>query len=192
MLRQTSDWQGVVERLDRLERERRRWRAVATALCGILGCLFLAGATGERGVVAFDEVRAGQFVLVDAKGTPRAALKVGADGSTALVLAGLDGKPLTGLSVLSSGSSRLRFYDREGKARGGLGVQNDGVIGLALADADGTLHLWTGVTEEHQIPLAKGQKIWRSITTLKSGPAVPEDYRPADAELLSRTEGGPR
>ena len=192
MLRQTSDWQTMTKRLDRLERERRRWRIVATALCGILGCLFLAGATGERGVVTFDEVRAGQFVLVDVKGTPRAALKVGADGSTALVLADPDGKPLASLTVLSDGSPRLRFYDREGKARGGLGVQHDGAMGLALADADGTLHIWTGATEQHQITLVKGQKIWRSITTLKTGAASPEDYRPAGVELLSRTEGPPR
>jgi hypothetical protein len=192
MTKQTLEWVAVMQRLDRLEREGRWWKAVASALCGLLGLLLLAGATGERGARIFDEVRAEQFVLVDAKGTPRAGLRVGADGSTALALADPEGKPVAGLSVLPDGSPRLRFYDKEGKARGGLGVQHDGAVGLALADKDGTLHLWTGMTELHQISLTKGQRIWRSITTLNSGPASPEDYRPADAELLSRTEGGPR
>ncbi len=189
---QTPEWQALEQRLGRLERETRWWKALAGTLFALQGLLLLTGATLEGGARTFDEVRAGQFVLVDAKGNPRAGLRVGADGSTALALAGPDGRPLAGLSVLPGGSARLQFYDKDGKGMGGVGIQHDGSIGLALAERDGTLHLWTGGTEIHQITPGKGQRVWKPITTFTARSVSPEDYRPVDAELLSRAEGGPR
>ncbi len=190
--RQVTDWQGVVQRLERLERKARWWKGLASVLLALTGALCLLGAAGGKVIQVFDEVRARQFVLVDAKGTARAGLRVGADGSTALVLTDPDGRMLAGLAVLSEGTPRLLFYDKAGKARGGLGIQQDGTISLALADKDGTLHYWSGETALYQINLSGGQKVWRPITTLTSGSASPEDYRPADAELLPRTDGKPR
>lgn len=189
---QTPDWQALEQRLCRLERETRWWKALAGILFALQGLLFLTGATLDGGVRTFDGVRARQFLLVDAKGNPRAGLRAGADGSTALALAGPDGRLMAGLSVLPGGSARLQFYDKDGKARGGLGVQHDGSVGLALAEKDGTLRLWIAGTELYQITPTKGQRVWKPITTLTAIPGNPEDYRPADAELLSQTEGGPR
>jgi hypothetical protein len=83
-------------------------------------------------------------------------------------------------------------YDKGGKVRGGFGVQSDGTVGLALADRDGALHLWTGETDLYQVTPIRGQKVWRTITKLTTGPVRPEDYRPTDAELGSTTEGGSR
>lgn len=192
MTRQTPDLQAVVQRLDRLERDIRWWKGLASGLFVLLGVLLLAGATGERTTQSLDEVRAGQFVLVDAKGASRASLRVGTDGSTALAFTDPDGRLLAGLVALPDGSSRLRFYDKGGKVRGGLGIQSDGTVGLALADRDGALHLWTGETDPYQVTPIRGQKVWRTITKLTTGPVKPEDYRPTDAELGSTTEGGSR
>lgn len=178
-----QDDQAMVQRLNRLEREIRAWKALTRTCWGLLGLVFLLGATGERGTKTFDEIRARQFVLVDADGKARGGLRVGSDNSAALALADPNGRILAGLAVPSDGFPRLRFYDGDGKARGGLGAGRDGTVSLALADKDGALHLWAGAREIVQIPLNKTQRFWKPVTVLAARSANSEDYSPVDAEL---------
>jgi len=175
---------AVIQRLNHLEWELRWWKTLASTFLALLGLVFLLGAVRERDTKMFDEIRARQFVLVDANGNVRAGLGVGTDGSAALAFADLEGKIRTGLAVLPDGSPRLRFYGKDGRARGGLGVSPDGSIALALADKEGALLLWSIGKEIVQIPV-EGQRFLKPVTAFTTRSASPEDYRPADAELLT-------
>ena len=102
----------VADRLARLERGMRRWRAIGSiawlllAAALALNTSLLLRAMGpaeadleaadedgeEPAVTERDEVRARAFVLVDPDGHPRAALAFRPDGSPALAFTGADGR----------------------------------------------------------------------------------------------------
>ncbi len=184
----------IIQRLDRLEREARWWKILASVSVVFLGLVFLMGAVvGGRSA---DEVRARQFVLVDASGKVRAGLSVGSDGSAALALLDLKGKTRAGLTVLPSGLPRLRLYDEEEKALAGLGVWSDGAASLALATREGELIL-QGVGKETvpiimpgsaggSVPVfgAGGERFQKLVSTFTTRSASPEDYRAVAAEII--------
>ena len=84
----------IERRLERLERDRRRWKAMTTLAMGTLSLLLLIGAgkSGETSVP--HEVQAHAFVLVDQNGTP-----------------------LARLGLLPHGAWGLGFYDQGKKSR---------------------------------------------------------------------------
>jgi hypothetical protein len=149
-------YEAIVRRVERLERDLRRWRRVASGLA--LGAVALAtlAAGGTRGRV----VEAQKFVVRDLAGRVRAELgpsdndrqlalrfrdltgsprvTLGMEDETAvLVLADKTGRPRAGLVTLAQGVPGLTLYDTTGRARLELGVIREGQPSVRLFDARG-------------------------------------------------------
>jgi hypothetical protein len=160
------EWTRDLEvRLSRLERENRRWKWLAAlgpavALVGLLGQMIpSAGAIGHdspaaRPTVSPAVVEAERFVLRDARGTPRASLAMGADGSPVfhffdrdgatrtvlapshLVLSGEEPGSAVKLLVNRGGLPALRL-EKNGRLRAVLGMAGDGTLALGFYGDDG-------------------------------------------------------
>ena len=151
---------AMVRRLERLERESRGWKALATLAVATLGLVLLIGAgkSGETSVPS--ELQARAFVLVDRDGTPLARLgllphgawglgfydqgkksrivfSVEDDGSSSISLFGKDGKGSMLLSANGSGATSLRLVDTHWKTRATLATWPDGSPFLQLTDRAG-------------------------------------------------------
>ena len=147
-------------RMQRLERDSRRWKAMTILAMGTLSLMLLiaAGKSGETSVA--NEVQAQAFVLVDRQGTPlarlgllphgawglgfydqgkksRLVLSVEGDGTSSISLLGKDGKGSMLLSTNSTGASALRLVDTHWKTRATLGTWPDGSPFLQLMDREG-------------------------------------------------------
>ena len=151
---------AIVQRLERLERQGRRWKATATLAIITLGLTFLIGA-GKNGETSVpNELQAHAFVLMARDGTPlarlgllphgawglgfydqgkksRIFLSVEGDGSSLLSLFGKDGKGSLLLSANGSGATSLRLMDTHWKTRTALATWPDGSPFLQLTDRDG-------------------------------------------------------
>jgi len=147
---------AIVTRLERLERQQRRWRALA--IVAALGVTTL-GLMGQR--QAGRTVEAERFVLRDAEGRARAELLIvdnkeqsvalrfkDADGSPRLTLGTENGAALVvlneqggklraGLVTLPHGAPGLNLYDSTGKPRAELSLNRDGAPALTFNDRDG-------------------------------------------------------
>jgi len=151
---------AIVRRLERLEGESRRWKAVAILTTAALGIVLLIGAgkPGETSVPG--ELQARAFVLVDRDGTPlarlgllphgawglgfydqgkksRIVLSLESDGSSSLSLFGKDGKGSLLLNASGSGAASLRLVDTNWKTRTTLATWPDGSPFLQLLDRAG-------------------------------------------------------
>jgi hypothetical protein len=148
--------EAIVRRVERLEREVRRWRCATTALTLGAVALVTIGAAIPRGRI----VEAQKFVLKDptgrvraelgpsdsdrqialrfkdATGSPRVTLGV-EDESALLVLGDKTGRPRVGLVTLAHGAPGLTLYDTTGRARVELGLSREGEPGASLLDARG-------------------------------------------------------
>jgi hypothetical protein len=80
-----STLEALMRRLDHLERENRRWKAMSAGVLLLLSLIVFAGATWKAPI----EVRSSRFVLTDKEGRQRATLE-----------------------MLSNEMVRLVFYDR--------------------------------------------------------------------------------
>jgi hypothetical protein len=151
---------AIVQRLECLERQGRRWKATAALAIMTLGLVLLIGA-GKNGETSVpDELQAHAFVLVARDGTPlarlgllphgawglgfydqgkksRIVLSVEGDGSSLLSLFGKDGKGSLLLSANGSGATSLRLVDTHWKTRTALATWPDGSPFLQLTDRDG-------------------------------------------------------
>ncbi|MFQ5829323.1 MAG: hypothetical protein ACE5JD_09240 [Candidatus Methylomirabilia bacterium] len=121
---------AVMQRLGRLERELRRWKALGSAALAVLSLLLLVGATGVR---VPSELRAKRFIMVDETGRLRGILGVVADGSSILGLAGGQQSGLA-LSAHPGGRTSVVLTDGNGKRRAVLAVEPDGSSLLNLLD----------------------------------------------------------
>jgi hypothetical protein len=148
------------QRLERLERDSRRWKAMTTLAMGILSLILLIGAGKSDETSVPNEVQAHAFVLVDRNGTPlarlgllphgawglgfydqgkksRIVLSVEGDGASSISLFGKDGKGSMLLSANSTGASALRLVDTHWKTRATLATWPDGSPFLQLMDREG-------------------------------------------------------
>lgn len=117
----------LVQRLDRLERGLRWWKALGLTSMAALALLTLLGAAPA--VPPPDTISAKSFTLVDSSGSPRALWLVDADDGVSLM-----------------------FFDRgPGPNRVLLRLAHDGV-GLALASKQGKPRLLLGVASEQEGP----------------------------------------
>jgi hypothetical protein len=88
-----------MQRLNRLERENRRWKVSFYIVMPVLGLVILLGATHTT---VTDEVRARQFVLMDESGMDRGTFGMMSSGGATLRLSGKpnpDGSPKGGAAI---------------------------------------------------------------------------------------------
>lgn len=119
----------LTRRLDRLERENRRWKVLGTIAWTALTFVSLAAANP---VAVSDEVRAKRFLVIDGKGDVRGGLALLADGTMTLTLtASTASKNVSGATLSSelAGGATLVFTDNTGKRRT---VLHGGPEGAAL------------------------------------------------------------
>lgn len=118
--------EALAGRLERLERENRRWRrsAIALGLVGAIGLLIGAARQEAHPKV----VEAERFVVKDEDGKVYAELGLYRDeegrasGATRLVFFGEDGKYRTNYGVGSDRSPYLKFLGKDGASRASLSM----------------------------------------------------------------------
>ncbi len=148
---------AIIKRIDRLERDLRRWKLLGRAALACLGLAVLVGATSSY---VAEEIRAQRFVFVDRDGQARGGLSVDPDGLVALRLLDQHGLPRALLSVTADGASALSLvergksrvilnlgpglvvYDKSGLPRATLGVTPAGSPTLTLTDERGKI-VWS-------------------------------------------------
>jgi len=130
----------ITERLDRLERDSRRWRRLALGSWLAVAALLLLGQSPPRVVKPNPArtVEAERFVLRDARGGIGAMLGWGADDTPRLALNDSKGQPRAVLSIGPGGTPGLTLLDTDGTTtRAALVVGTDGAPGFALFDPAG-------------------------------------------------------
>lgn len=159
-VRQTVQIDTILQRLERLERENRRWKVFASVAALVCGCLLLLGAANSRGPHIAQEIRARSFVLVDKQGMlvaklgqlPHGSLGLGfydegrkvrllmgieTDGGSSVSVYGKDGRGSAVLMVEQDGATSLRLLDPRWRIRASLATWPDGSPFLHLSDRDG-------------------------------------------------------
>jgi hypothetical protein len=130
----------LTTRLERLERQGRRWKR--TAFVVLLGAVALAvmGQAPQHRLPK--SLEAEEFVLRDSRGQVRASLGT-AQGSNSTVLQfhGENGKPRTRITVASDGTSSLEVMDTGDHVRLLLGVRENGVPRIWLGNETGKI-IW--------------------------------------------------
>lgn len=131
----------VTARLDRLERESRRWRRVALGSWLAIAAVLLLGQSSPPAAKAASPARtveAERFVLRDPRGLVGATLGWEADDTPRLALHDLRGQPRAVVSVGTGGTPGLTLLDADGTTvRAALVLGSDGAPGLALFDPAG-------------------------------------------------------
>lgn len=185
------DTAPLIQRIDRLERESRRLKAIGAVL--FLG-LAAVGTMGQAPPKAVPKrVEAEEFVLwgqngkarailgvvnnepslalIDQRGDVRASLAVLADGTAGLGLSASNEKGRILLSVSLDGFSQLSFRDGNGKVRASL--REGGADGPSLILVD----------ENQRIRAALGG------VTIEGTPSGIKETRPASSLVLFGTDG---
>ena len=129
---------SLTARLERLERESRRWRR-ATLLV-LVGAAALA-AMGQTPPHRLSKtLEAEEFVLRDGRGQVRASLGMGQNPTaTVLQIHGDNGKPRTRITVSSDGTSSLEVMDGGERVRVLLGVKDNGAPRIWLGNENGKI-----------------------------------------------------
>jgi hypothetical protein len=130
----------LTTRLERLERQGRRWkRAAFVVLLGAAAVVVMGQAPPHR---LPKSLEAEEFVLRDSRGQVRASLGT-AQGSNSTVLQfhGENGKPRTRITVASDGTSSLEVMDTGDHVRLLLGVRDNGVPRIWLGNETGKI-IW--------------------------------------------------
>jgi hypothetical protein len=159
---------AVSARLDRLERESRRWRRVALGSWLAIAALLLLGQSPPRAARPPSPTRtveAERFVLRDARGRAGATLGWEAGDTPRLTLHDPSGQPRAMLTVGAGGAPGLTLVDTDGvTVRAALVVGPDGAPGFALFDAAGKPRLAAA--------LFHGSTPGRSTGGRESAPAI--------------------
>lgn len=157
---------GLVQRLDRLERENRWLKRIGAVVLAGLTAVILTGQATLRKVPRV--VEAEKFVLKDAKGDVRGMLMMAPDGSPSLALFG-QGTVL--LSVGADGEPSLALLGKDKKGVAAIGVGSDGSPGLAIMDKSGKLRAAMGSVKHgptrtpiHSLTLFNkdGKVVWKA------------------------------
>ena len=127
----TTEWAAMMNRLERLEKQNRRFKQIGALALILVGSVLLMGQAPITRTV-----EANEFIVKDANGKQRASLGLFGNQPT-LSLFGESGKVQAALSVVA-GFPSLILSDASGELRAMLGVRPDGQE-LALYDANGKL-----------------------------------------------------
>jgi hypothetical protein len=142
---QTTD--ALLYRVERLERQNRFQRRVASLLVILFGGLVLMGQTTPSRTL-----ESNSFVLKDAAGRTRAALRLDSAGTVQLVLADQTERTHAQLSVANNGNANLALNDSKGIVRVGLAVLPDGTPDLGFADSAGVVRVGLGFDRKDASP----------------------------------------
>ena len=144
-----STMEALTQRVERLERDNRRWRRGAT-----LGLLLLlsAGLLGQAPVVggAVKALEAERFNLRDGAGNLRGSLGATSDGTASLVLYNAAGAHQAGLGVLPDGAASLFLGSPAGRTVTELTLYRDGTPSLVVRDPAGKTRMLLGVASDGQ------------------------------------------
>ena len=113
----TLDFEAMVERLEKMERQHRRMKHVGVAVVVLLAVgMGLASSNGVR--ADSQRITAHEFDVVDSQGRVRIAMKVsepkGASTDAEIAMLDLSGKPRVSLSAIDNGIENLEFTDGTG------------------------------------------------------------------------------
>lgn len=140
-----EDYPKIEQRLERLERQNRRWRGLAvTSCCLLLGLVLMGQAPAPPDSTAAEQPRMAivdGLIVRDTDGKPRIRMGVNDSGEAFLTMVDADNNPQLLLSALNAGA--------EIAVRGGgqannvvrLAAGKDGTSGLSLADRRGVNRL---------------------------------------------------
>jgi len=120
----------VLERVARLERENRRWRAGGILAVTAAACVLLVAArpAARSRVVELTELR-----LIDSTGGLRGSMTADRSGAQ-LVLKDSTGKNRARLRVADDGAPRLELFDKTERVRLGVAVEKDGAAQVHFDD----------------------------------------------------------
>jgi hypothetical protein len=128
----------LATRLERLERESRRWKTTALAIAIAAAAALVMGQTPTHRLPK--SLEAEEFVLRDNRGQVRASLgTIQSPNATVLQIHGDNGKPRTRLTVASDGTSSLEMMDAGDRVRVLLGVRDNGSPRLWLGNEGGKI-----------------------------------------------------
>ena len=131
---EASDWQAVVGRLEKLERQNRRMKQTGAVVLILAAAVLLMGQTSPNRTV-----EANEFILKDTEGRVRAKLSMTENVVPELILFDANGTDRIRLGVNPFLGSTLSFYSAGGKSgplRDGLTVDLN-QMGLAIFDDEG-------------------------------------------------------
>jgi hypothetical protein len=134
----------LTRRLDRLERENRRWKLAGGLAALVVLVLAVMGQAGPRP----RSVDAEEFILKDSSGKRRAVLSVAQGGLAHLAFYDRQDAPRLGLGVGGNGAPTLALADAGGHARAKLELQADGVARVILLDEKYRLAVVVGVSRQ--------------------------------------------
>lgn len=129
---------AVLQRLEHLERDNRRWKHVTGLVVVCFGLVVLLGAVPSKKPQIPDEVRAGRFVLVDKTDKAWAELATISENQPQLVLSDEAGRPRLILALSPYGEPVLSFADAAGKRRIALSLDLYGIL-LRFSDDTGNV-----------------------------------------------------
>jgi hypothetical protein len=160
-----SSWQALARRVDRLERESRWWKRLASVTLVLLGILVLLGAATSKKAKSPTEVRGQRVVLVDKAEQGRAELTMLPDNQPSLMLTDNAGKPRLVLALSKYGEPMLSFVDVGGTRRIILSLDLYGTL-LRFTDDAGNPRAALVVPPEGEPELEllskDGQLLWRA------------------------------
>lgn len=138
---QSEPVDALTARVDRLERENRRWKQAGLIAGGVVGVAFLMGQAAPPAQV----IQAQHIVITDDKGNERIVLGAAKDRAS-ILLKNEAGKATTVLAV-SDETAGLSVTDENGKYRLTLGkhLKEGGGAGIWLYDEQGNLRYSTTV-----------------------------------------------
>ncbi len=126
----------LTQRLDRLEKQTRWWKAIGAVALAALALVLLAGARSEK---VAEKVVTKRLIIVDKDRQPRAVLEVvelQPEGAPVLSFLTKDHAVRLSLGLSVGGDSRLSLLDKEGKRQAMLFSNS-----LALVESGGKI-LW--------------------------------------------------
>jgi hypothetical protein len=125
---------GVAARMDRLERENRRFKRFGIVAATIAVVIATAGAFREE---IPKEVKANSFVVVDEAGRERGLFEAAPDGCAHMMILGKDGKLKAALGEEKENVPSLVLYDPKEIGSARLVIKDDGSPDFALVDSTG-------------------------------------------------------